>query len=203
MPKQTYYNLDSKRREEIDRACIEEFESKPLHKTSVKEICNSLDLSRAAFYKYFKSVEECYFYYLDEANFDAHRCLVNAISKHDGNLLSALEDLSEEVGKSLFESRNMGVLKSFFIHRNSALEEGWKEYKEENRKSECDFTSKNLNLKKTVIKDKKMLVSFMKVVTSVSHGIIRECFEEEWDRDKFEKEYNLRIGFLINGIRTK
>lgn len=201
MPKQTYYNLDEKRRKEIDEACVEEFQSKPFHKTSVREICKKLDLSRAAFYKYFKSVEECYFYYLDKANFDAHRCLMNSIESNGYMLLPALENLPSEVGKSLFESNNVRVLRSFFVHRSSLLEEGWKEYKEENRKCECDFEFSLLQTDGTSLDNMDKMNSFISVITSISHGVIRECFEENWNRDKFEKEYSTRIGFLVNGIK--
>ena len=53
MPKQTYYNLDSERRAEIDKACMKEFESKSLADIIVGRICKSRDISRAAFYKFF------------------------------------------------------------------------------------------------------------------------------------------------------
>lgn len=106
MPKQTYYNLDSERRAEIDKACMKEFESKSLADISVGRICKSLDLSRAAFYKYFKSVEECYYYFLEGANFDSHKFIFQSLEEGE-NLLSALDKIPEIVSKALFESNSL------------------------------------------------------------------------------------------------
>lgn len=200
MPRQTYYNLDSERREEIDRACMEEFESKSLSDVSVGRICKSLNLSRAAFYKYFKSVEECYYYFLDGANFDSHKFVFESINEEE-NVLYALEKVPYTVSKALFESSSIGILKSFFKHRNTVLEEGWIKYKNENSHQDCIKSIPDINLEGTSIKSREEFKSLIKTVSAVSHEIIRECFENEWTRELFEKEYTTRLGFIINGIK--
>lgn len=199
MPKQTYYNLDSERRYEIDMACIREFESKPMSEISAGSICKSLDLSRAAFYKYFKSVEECYFYYLDSANFDSHMCIFQCLIEGE-NLIDSLKKIPDIVSKALFESKLIGILKSFYTNRNAVLEEGWRRYKEENSK-ECKINIPEVEFAGTSITDMDMFKSLIKTISSVSHEIIRECFVKDWSREKFEEEYHRRLNFIINGIR--
>lgn len=200
MPKQTYYNLDSERRAEIDKACMKEFESKSLADISVGRICKSLDLSRAAFYKYFKSVEECYYYFLEGANFDSHKFIFQSL-KEGENLLSALDKIPETVSKALFESNSIGILKSFFKHRNTVLEEGWEKYKMENSPQDCIKIIPKINLDGTSIEDKKTFKSLMKTISAVSHEIIKECLEDDWTREEFEREYSIRLKFIINGIK--
>lgn len=200
MPRQTYYNLDSERRSEIYRACMKEFESKSLSDVSVGRICESLNLSRAAFYKYFKSIEECYYYFLEDANFDSHKFIFESIKEGD-NVIVALEKIPITVSKALFESDSIAILKSFFKHRNTPLEEGWSKYKMENSPENCKNIIPDINLEGTSIKNREEFESLIKTVSAVSHEIIRECFENDWTEEFFEKEYTIRLGFIIKGIK--
>lgn len=64
MPKSTFHNLSKSRQEEILRVCRREFEEHTLSSSSVSDIVSDLGIARGTFYKYFKDIEDCYFYIL-------------------------------------------------------------------------------------------------------------------------------------------
>ena len=60
MAKNTFNNLDEKRKEEIYKSLKEYFEEEDLKKISVSGIVKKLDIARGSFYQYFESLEDCY-----------------------------------------------------------------------------------------------------------------------------------------------
>lgn len=65
MPRDTFYNLDEKKREKIMDAAIKEFTEHELHKARVSNIIKEADIPRGSFYQYFEDLDDLYYYVID------------------------------------------------------------------------------------------------------------------------------------------
>ena len=69
MPKDTFFNLDSEKREKIIKAAKAEFLDNPLRKARVSNIVMEAAIPRGSFYQYFNDLDDLY-YYIVEKVFD-------------------------------------------------------------------------------------------------------------------------------------
>ena len=67
VPKQTFFNLPSKKRERILQAGLEEFAAHPYLKSSTNRIIEKADISKGSFYQYFDNKKDLYKYIINKA----------------------------------------------------------------------------------------------------------------------------------------
>lgn len=66
MPKETFFNLPTNKKDRIIETSLLEFVNKGFDKSSVTEIVNSADISKGSFYQYFNHKLDLYLYLLDK-----------------------------------------------------------------------------------------------------------------------------------------
>ena len=66
MPKDTFFNLDSTKRNKIIAAAKKEFIAHPLRKSRVSNIIKEASIPRGSFYQYFDDLDDLYYYVLDD-----------------------------------------------------------------------------------------------------------------------------------------
>lgn len=66
MPKETFFNLDEKKKENILEVLVDEFSAKPFKDVTVKSIVDRLKIAKGSFYQYFEDLEDSYFYILNQ-----------------------------------------------------------------------------------------------------------------------------------------
>lgn len=65
MPKETFFNLDEKKKESIINAATKEFTENELHKARVSNIIKLAQIPRGSFYQYFEDIDDLYYYVID------------------------------------------------------------------------------------------------------------------------------------------
>ena len=65
MPKQTFFNLDDKKKNRIIEAAIDEFSKNNFHKASVTNIIDKADIASGSFYQYFEGKEDLFKYIVE------------------------------------------------------------------------------------------------------------------------------------------
>ena len=65
MPKETFYNLDEKKRNIIIDAATKEFTENELHKARVSNIIKEAKIPRGSFYQYFEDIDDLYYFVID------------------------------------------------------------------------------------------------------------------------------------------
>jgi len=68
MPKQTFFNLASEKKQRIIAAGKEEFAEHPYLKTSINNIIKKAEISKGSFYQYFDNKKDLYKYIIDQAS---------------------------------------------------------------------------------------------------------------------------------------
>lgn len=65
MPKQTFLNLASGRRQSFIEASLKEFGSRDFHSASISSILDRLQIAKGSFYQYFQNKEDLYRYLIE------------------------------------------------------------------------------------------------------------------------------------------
>lgn len=60
MPKDTFYNLDEKKKNRVLEAALEEFGNRSFHQATVGRIVKKADIPKGSFYQYFESKKDLY-----------------------------------------------------------------------------------------------------------------------------------------------
>lgn len=67
MPKQTFYNLEEKKRLAILEAALEEFSKHPYNEASINTIVEKSNISKGSLYQYFEDKKDLYLYLIERA----------------------------------------------------------------------------------------------------------------------------------------
>lgn len=70
MPKETFFNLDEKKKNSIINAATKEFTENELHKARVSNIIKEAKIPRGSFYQYFEDIDDL-FYFVIDSTFDS------------------------------------------------------------------------------------------------------------------------------------
>ncbi len=70
MPKETFFNLDEKKKSNIINAATKEFTENELHKARVSNIIKEAKIPRGSFYQYFEDIDDLYYFVID-STFDS------------------------------------------------------------------------------------------------------------------------------------
>lgn len=91
MPKQTFFNLDPKRRETVIKAALEEFAAFPYEQASLSKIVENCGIAKGSMYQYFEDKCDLYLYVVDLAYEQKRNYVAKALAK-GGDIFSVLEE---------------------------------------------------------------------------------------------------------------
>lgn len=189
MPTGTYFRLREDKRRAIYRVLVDEFESHPLGDITIKRIVERLHLPRGSFYQYFSSLNDCYFYVLDQELTEVHTLFATLIKKKGGDLFAALDAFGDAAADLLFDAKNYGLYRQRYLFMNAALERDWRRYRKESE----DYSR---DIEHWMDPEK---VDFLRAVV---HHLIRRLFSEEWSREEFLSHYRHHLCWLKGGLNN-
>lgn len=189
MPKQTYFNLSDEKRRKVYETLLCCFKEKALKDVTVKEIVSELEIPRGSFYQYFDSINEAYFYVLEEELIEIHESFLHLLRENDMNITQALDLFGELAADEIFTEKNYRLYRSRYLGHDPELEKQWQAYRKKHTQYEQDMMS--------VAESEK--IAF---VRAVIHSLIQRLFEEPWDRESFLEHYKLYVNWIKGGIAS-
>ncbi len=81
MPKQTFFNLPSEKRETIMNAAIEEFAEYGLENASTNRIVKNSGIAKGSFYQYFEDKQDVFMHMLAMIEQKEKVCIMDRISR--------------------------------------------------------------------------------------------------------------------------
>lgn len=189
MPSKTFFNLNEKKRNLIDRVLKEEFSQKPLKDANVKNIVEKLDIPRGSFYQYFDDLNDCYFYVLEKETEDVHLLFMSILKENNNDVNKTLEEFGERVCDLIFDEETYNIYKFRYLYWNSDLNDRWQAMKSENY--EIFHFNDEINSE---------IIYFIKAII---HSLIERNFKENWSKEVFLKKYNLHIKWLMKGVENE
>lgn len=187
MPKQTYFNLSDEKKNKVYETLVRSFEEKAVKDVTVKEIVEDLKMPRGSFYQYFDSINEAYFYILEQELVEIHESFLNLVRENGMNIVSALDLFGEVAADEIFREKNYRLYRNRYLYQDAELEKQWKSYRNKNTKYGQDMMS--------VAEREK--IAF---ISAVMHSLIQRLFTESWDRAAFLEHYGLHMNWIKRGI---
>ncbi len=192
MPKSTFNNLSDERQKEILNACRAEFEANKLHDASVANIINRLGIARGTFYKYFKDIEDCYFYILSTETKEMHEIFVDLLKEEKFDLVLILEKYGDMLADEIHKKDNYELYKNKYLGWTPDVQIRWDNYCNENK-------VKKANIRK--FGEANYSKETIHLIKAVVHNLVERNFTEKWTKKKFLKKYKKQLEILKRGIR--
>lgn len=93
MPKSTFYNLNSEKREKIEKALKNEFSKHTFEKASISNIIEEAKIPRGSFYQYFEDKEDALKHIINNFLKEEREKLAKLLTKNDGDIFLTTVDL--------------------------------------------------------------------------------------------------------------
>jgi len=193
MPKQTFFNLPTKKRNHLMQAATIEFSRVPLNEASIANIVKSANIPRGSFYQYFEDKEDA-FYYLLEQKLEIHQKDFSTILKHnEGDLFDSFITTFKNMLTEFQDKENLNFFRNAFLNMNYKMESkitrGFN-----NSKLDQNFEDilAEVNIHKLNIENKQEVIHIMQIIAAVTtHNLIqhfakKHSFEEAIDKYTFE-----------------
>jgi AcrR family transcriptional regulator len=89
MPKATFYNLESQKKQRLFEAALAEFSKKSFADSAISEIVRRAGISRGSFYQYFDDKLDCYLYFVGQVQSESNQLFLSCLAQEKGDLLAA------------------------------------------------------------------------------------------------------------------
>lgn len=198
MPKSTFYNLPDEKREMIESALLNIFYDQHISQVKVAQVVEATGISRAAFYKYFPTLEDAHQYMINKLSLQIHRDILHSIeqNKHDffGGIKQYLRDCSELDHESVYwkgiklliKGENTVIYRRMDVSEESKMMKDWLELLHQN-----DF-----NIQKT-----EEAMSFLYFVMDLVIDALTSLIVNEWGTAEIIKDFTYRSNWLLKGIK--
>ncbi len=187
MPKLTYFKLNEEKRTRIYNVLLKEFEDNFIKDVTIKHLVEELHIPRGSFYQYFESLNESYFYVLDQETKEMHGIFLELVAAKQGNVLAALDDFGNKVAEEIFNSKHYKLYRNRYLFFDADLEKQWRAYQLKNTEYE--------NTMKRVSEHEKVVF-----IRTIMHSLIQRLFAESWDKDTFLRVYYQYVKWMKEGI---
>ncbi|MFD1852065.1 TetR/AcrR family transcriptional regulator [Oceanobacillus bengalensis] len=199
MPKQTFFNLPERKRQNLIKSAEKEFARAPLAEASIANIVKEACIPRGSFYQYFQDKEDVYFYLLNEQTKERRDFFVSKLEKHDGDIIDAMAEVYHEFLVELPDEEERKFLKNAMLNVTHKMENIFTSI----------FDTSNDHFKEMIalvnkdrlnIKEDQEVFHIMQIVTAVAFRNFVEKYSRELsDREAIEN-FTIEMNLIKNGI---
>lgn len=198
MPKETFLNLPSSKKESIDHILLDVFSEQPMSQVKVSQIVVLMQMSRGAFYKYFKDLEDAYSYVITKYAIKIHQDILDYINENRNDFFFGIEEYlrwcgslskTEDYWKSvqlLTKADPQYTFKRINIDYDSPMMLEWHNLLDLN----------NLN-----ITTDEEAVSFLYFIMQVVMNAMSDFVVNDWSLEDLMTDYQYRIRWLKQGLQ--
>ena len=205
MPKQTFFNLPSEKRETLIHAAKKEFSRAAFAEASIANIVKEANIPRGSFYQYFEDKADVYHYLLQEISLYRQRTFVDSLKKYDGDLFQALAQSFEGLIKELEnEKESEQFYRNVFINMDyrsgnhffgsldmQALSKHYDEIKQYVRKDKLNITND------------EELVFMMQIMMSIFIKTIVNKYVQKIPLEQVIEQFQIQLNLVRNGFERK
>ena len=194
MPKSTFFNLSSEKREKIEKAIENEFGRTTFEKASISNIIENAKIPRGSFYQYFEDKEDAIKYIVQKYMKKEKEKIKNILIEVDGNIFDATIEIFEYMIESVKEKDK------FNLYRN-ILEELKKNniniFQEEKQQRNIEEI---INMEILNINSKEDIRYMLKIVSAMARTISIEVITGKISKEKGKENLIKELEILKRGM---
>ena len=203
MPKPTFFNLNTIKREKIEKALEDEFSRESFEKASISNIIIKAEIPRGSFYQYFEDKDDAIDYVIQNYMKKEKEAIRNIMEQNNGNIFKASIQIFDYIIEKIQAKNNLKLYKNIL-----------EELKKQNismfqDEKECtDKLDNSIDLNLLDIKDKDDLIYIMRIISIITRSIcvevISQKISKEEGKERLYREFEiLKRGMLNKNIENK
>ncbi|SHN22620.1 TetR/AcrR family transcriptional regulator [Gracilibacillus kekensis] len=198
MPKETFFNLPTEKKQKLIDALKREFSNTSLADASIANIINYAQIPRGSFYQYFKNKDDAFFYLFDKQTNHAMEQFIWILQKHDGNLFDTATAFYQLI---IEERENFTFFKNALLNMNYKIEESLTGiFASRDRMDHFKNIYHKINWSLLTIQSEEELFQLMKMISAVTFHNIVEKFSKDLPIDVSIRNYNGQLTLIRNGV---
>lgn len=208
MPKQTFFNLPTEKKERLLQAAYQEFSSVSLEEASINSIIHHSEISRGSFYQYFEDKEDLYFYCLyllkEGLKEEVEQCFV----QENGNLVVGLEKAFFVLYEHYMKGENTAFYHQFFVdmsyRKSNHMIDKDAAHEDQNHHSiVLENLAKLINQENLVFETQEELIQFLQYIFQMMHWTISKVCLQNLTEENAYGIVKQRLSWMANGIIKK
>lgn len=201
MPKPTFFNLSTEKRERLLNAAREEFSKVPLHEALISNIVKAAGIPRGSFYQYFADKEDIFYFLLEKFMKETKENFILDLQRLDGDLFDTFIELFISMLNNFQKQENRNFFKHTFLNTNYKVENTLTHHFLSERLNEPFFEmTRFINCKKFNISDEQELIHIVNIMVAVTIHNLTQSFAKELPFAVAIKNYTFEIELLKKGF---
>ncbi len=204
LPKQTFFNLSSEKRQTLIQAAKTEFTRVSLYEASIANIVKEAEIPRGSFYQYFEDKDDLYFYLLEKQGEDQWQKFFQILHENDGDYFVSLIKLYEIILISTDDEEERNFYRNVFLNMNYRTEETF------NYNINYEKSRKKFNQIKDVIQTDTLNISneddlfhIIQITTTLMFQNIIIKFAHKLTNEEAFRNYQQQLALLKKGFVKK
>lgn len=201
MPKPTFFNLPTDKKETLIDAAMKEFSRVPLFEASISNIIKEAGIPRGSFYQYFEDKEDVFYFLLEEYSKRMNEEFIAILKKFDGDLMDTFIEYFQMLLKNMADLEIRRFFRNAFLNMNYKVENTLTQHvTEEKLNSRFSEVMNLVNTNKLNITEDRELFHMIKILKAVTTQNLIQVFAKDLPPEESIKQYNAEIQLLKKGF---
>ncbi|WP_086350840.1 TetR family transcriptional regulator [Candidatus Enterococcus clewellii] len=198
MPKQTFYHLPSEKRLMIEAALLDVFFEQHISQVTVTQIVEKTGISRAAFYKYFPTLEDAHLYMIKKIAMTIHQDILRYIEENERDFFGGISEYLRYCGELDHKSDYWKGLKLLIKGENTIMHQRMSPTNDSEMSQEWLGILERNGFQ---ITDSEEAICFLYFVMDIVIDSLTAFIVNDWATEELLKEFSYKKKWLIRGIK--
>ncbi|SER47676.1 transcriptional regulator, TetR family [Gracilibacillus ureilyticus] len=198
MPKSTFYNLPSEKKQILIEALQHEFSRMSLADASVASIIHYANIPRGSFYQYFKDKEDAFYYLFDQHIHMALDTFLWILKKHNGHLFDAMPDFFQVI---ISEKNNFRFFENALLNMNHRMENSFTNiFTDEMKSGHYKKITSIINFRELRLNENEEIIPLLKLLSIITVHAMIEKYSKDLPLNTAVNNYNKQLELVQNGV---
>ena len=199
MPFETFFNLNSEKRDKIEKAIESEFGKNSFEKVSISNIIEKAEIPRGSFYQYFKDKEDAIKYVVSKYMEMETKYAVKTLKETNGDIFETFLKIFDY----MYDKSYKGEKKYLYKNIMKELRKNNITVFSDNEKNHGEEILSLINTKPLAVNSKKDLMHILQILLSVTRGANMRASEVGVGKDIAKQELEEKFEILKKGMLKK
>ncbi len=196
MPKKTFINLNSEKKQKIEQAIEKEFSNTSFEKASISNIVEYAQIPRGSFYQYFEDKEDAIKYILQKYMKREKEIMKEFLLKNRGDIFETSIDIYEYLTNKSKEEDKLNLYKNVLDELKKNNINIFQEEKE------CKIDD-SINIEMLDIKNQDDIKYIMRIISTITRTISIEVISKKMTKEKGKDILENELEILKRGMLKK
>ena len=196
MPKKTFINLNSEKKQKIEQAIEKEFSKTSFEKASISNIVEYAKIPRGSFYQYFEDKEDAIKYILQKYMKREKEIMKEFLLKNRGDIFETSIDIYEYLTNKSKEEDKLNLYKNVLDELKKNNINIFQEEKE------CKIDD-SINIEMLDIKNQDDIKYIMRIISTITRTISIEVISKKMTKEKGKDILENELEILKRGMLKK